>query len=102
MIIGEAKSFAADAIKEKDLIQLKKAANLLPKSVLVIAVLKDSFSQDEIERLAEFVEWTRESKRYGRKHRVSLLTSTELFNSHLENNWKAKRLNGLRQAATRG
>ncbi|MGP5565445.1 hypothetical protein [Vreelandella alkaliphila] len=90
LIIGEAKSFALDAVKEKDLEQLKEAAALLPGSVLVISVLKESFSDEEIERLNRFVEWSRESSSYGPKHWVILLTGIELFDEFLENNWKKK------------
>lgn len=90
LIIGEAKSFAHDAIKNKDLEQLKEAAVLIPNSVLVISVLKKSFSRDEIDRLKKFVEWSRESSSYGPKHFVILLTGTELFNEFLSDCWKKK------------
>lgn len=90
LIIGEAKSFAIDAVKESDLEQLKTSGSLIPGSFLVVSVLKESFSDDEIARLKKFVEWTRESKSYGPKHWLILLTATELFDDHLERNWKEK------------
>lgn len=90
LIIGEAKSFAHDAIREKDLEHLKAVAELLPNCVLVISVLKESFSENEIVRLKKFVEWSRESLSFGPKHWVILLTGTELFNEFLERSWENK------------
>lgn len=90
LIIGEAKSFAIDAITEKDLEHLKAVAELLPNCILVISVLKESFSKDEIVRLKKFVEWSRESSSFGPKHWVILLTGTELFNEFLESSWEKK------------
>ncbi|BBI54330.1 hypothetical protein HORIV_67510 [Vreelandella olivaria] len=47
MIIGEAKSFGEDIIKDNDLDKLKKSASIIPESIIVISVLKDSFSKEE-------------------------------------------------------
>lgn len=88
LVIGEAKSFAIDAVREKDITQLKLVAGLMPESVLVISVLKTEFSDAEIQLLKEFVEWTRESDNYQPRHWVILLTGTELFTEFLTNTWK--------------
>lgn len=90
LIIGEAKSFAVDAITEKDLSKLKMAAGLMPSSILVVSVLKTEFSDEEVIRLKEFVEWAREPVHYKPRHWVILLTGTELFDEFLKSAWKKK------------
>ena len=92
LVIGEAKSFAGDSVKAKDLSQLKIAAGVMTDSILVISVLKESFSSEEIIRLREFVEWAREPVDFKPRHRVILLTGIELFDSLLSvrQKWKAK------------
>jgi hypothetical protein len=90
LIIGEAKSFAEEAIKEKDLAQLKIAAGMMPNSFLVISVLKENFSDKEKILLKEFVEWARETTNYQPRHWVILLTGTELFTDFISSTWKKK------------
>jgi len=89
LIIGEAKSFGENAIKDDDLAKLKKSATALPGSIIVISVLKKEFSDAEKERLRDFVAWAREPINYGPRHWVILLTGTELFSHHLEGTWNA-------------
>ncbi|WP_386080858.1 hypothetical protein ACFIOZ_20380 [Vreelandella sp. F11] len=88
LIIGEAKSFGEDIIKDNDLDKLKKSASIIPESIIVISVLKDSFSKEEKKRLIEFVSWAREPVNSRPRHWVILLTGTELFNDFLERTWK--------------
>jgi len=45
--IGEAKSFAGEAIKKKDIDQLKLVAKKLPSAGLIISVLKEEYSTKE-------------------------------------------------------
>lgn len=90
LLIGEAKSFGDEVLKDKDFDQLKKSAGLVPGSVIVISVLKEGFSEDELERLREFILWAREPVNYKPKHLVILLTGTELFDQFLESTWRDK------------
>lgn len=91
LIIGEAKSFANEALKEKDIEHLKLAASWLPNSVLVVSVLKDDFSDKEKGLLRALAEWTRDTDTYQPKHWLILLTGTELFAKyHLEDAWENK------------
>ncbi|MES2824953.1 MAG: hypothetical protein V4732_15215 [Pseudomonadota bacterium] len=90
LIIGEAKSFALNAVTEEALLQLKAAAELMPKSILVVSVLKTEFSNDEVIRLKEFVRWARVPIKSEPRHLVILLTGTELFNEFLEDVWEKK------------
>ena len=91
LVIGEAKSFGANAIKKKDMAQLKKAAEMLPNSIIAISVLKESFSNTEKALLKKFVEWARKPVNYKPRHWVILLTGTELFAKHnISYAWKDK------------
>jgi len=88
LIIGEAKSFGVDTVKDDDLAKLKKSADALPGSIIVISVLKEGFSEAEIERLRDFVRWARQPVNYRPKHWVILLTGTELFSQNLGPTWE--------------
>ncbi|WP_447969889.1 hypothetical protein [Nitrospira sp. M1] len=91
LIIGEAKSFGKNTIKEKDISQLKIAAELLPDSVITISVLKEKFSDDEIALLREFIGWARKPIKHEPRHWVILLTGTELFAElGIRDAWKKK------------
>ncbi len=90
LLIGEAKSYAFEAIKEDDLSKLKIAASLMPDSILVISVLKTEFSDNEVDLLKGFVEWAREPVNYNPRHWVILLTGTELNSEFLESTWRKK------------
>lgn len=88
LIIGEAKSFGKDIIKSEDLEKLKVSASAVRDSIIVISVLKESFSENEIKRLKEFVLWAREPIDDRPRHWVILLTGTELFSEFLIQKWK--------------
>lgn len=90
LIIGEAKSFGDDIVKVEDLESLKVSASAIPESIIVISVLKESFSDDEKKRLNDFVLWAREPVNYRPRNWVILLTGTELFSEFLEPAWKEK------------
>lgn len=91
LVIGEAKSFGNQVIKEKDISQIKKAAKMLPNSIIVISVLKENFSDTEKVLLKKFVEWARKPFNGDSRHWVILLTGTELFaEHHITNTWKDK------------
>ncbi len=91
LIIGEAKSFANPAIKQKDIDQLKIAAEMLPGAVIVISVLKEVWGDDEKILLKQFVEWARTSENYKPKHWVILFTGVELFaQPHIISAWTKK------------
>tara|TARA_R110002073_G_scaffold41638_1_gene117497 strand:- start:544 stop:2742 length:2199 start_codon:yes stop_codon:yes gene_type:complete len=78
-IIGEAKSFAEEAIAKRDIESLMLVAEAIPGSVIVVSVMKASFSEKERELLSALVRWGWE--RVGGKIRaqVIVLTGRELF-----------------------
>ena len=91
LIIGEAKSFASNAIDHEDIAKLQLAAEMLPGSALVVSVLKDGFSDEEKNHLKELVKWARGPERNNPKHLVILLTGTELFATpYISTAWKEK------------
>ncbi|GJL56098.1 MAG: hypothetical protein NPIRA02_32300 [Nitrospirales bacterium] len=91
LVIGEAKSFGENIIKEKDISQLKIAAEMLPDSVITISVLKENFSSNEKALLRKFIDWARRPVNHEPRHWVILLTGTELFAENgISNTWKNK------------
>lgn len=60
LIIGESKSLGkGDLIKKNDLAKLKAIGQKLPGAVLVISVMRDSFTDSEKRILEPFVRWGR-------------------------------------------
>ena len=46
-VFGEAKSFAKEAVTDRDIKALKVVADAVPGSVVVVSVLKSDFGNDE-------------------------------------------------------
>ena len=84
LIIGETKSLGRDAvIKPKDMAKLKAVAQKLPDAAIVVAVMRDHFTEKEKRILRKFVTWGRRLNAYGEPtNPVLLLTSHELFMDH--------------------
>jgi hypothetical protein len=88
-VVGEAKSYAAEAITESDLSMLKQVAEAIPGSVLVVSVMKKTFSDGEKKLLANFVRWSWERAGNGSQATVILLTGVELFARYnIQSAWK--------------
>jgi hypothetical protein len=63
LIIGEAKSLGrGELITAGELTKLKEVATKLPEAIIVIAVLRDHFTQTEKKILTGFVKWGRRVK----------------------------------------
>jgi hypothetical protein len=90
LLIGEAKSLGrGELITAGELAKLKQVATKLPDAVIVIAVLRDHFTQTEKKMLTSFVKWGRRVNVYGEPtNPVLLLTSHELTMDHLVSTWK--------------
>ncbi|MHC2367413.1 hypothetical protein ACVIQT_002061 [Bradyrhizobium diazoefficiens] len=92
LVIGEAKSLGqGDLITKGELAKLRSVAEKLPEAVIVIAVLRDHFTQTEISILKRFVAWGRRVNVYGEPtNPVLLLTSHELTMDHnISSTWKS-------------
>lgn len=81
LFIGESKSIGkGDLIKQKDIKKLKHIGKKLPGAVLVVSVLRDHFTKNEIKILKKFVQWgRREDAQKQPTNPIILLTSNELF-----------------------
>jgi hypothetical protein len=91
LLIGEAKSLGrGELITPNELAKLKTVADKLPEAVIVIAVLRDHFTEAEKKILRSFVTWGRRVNVYGEPtNPVLLLTSHELTMDHyVSSTWK--------------
>ena len=89
-VVGEAKSFAYEAIRKADVDRLQAVGNKLPGTFLVFSVLKDSLSDAERKRVSRLALWGRIPLPDGRPRApVIVLTGSELFAEHyVEQTWK--------------
>jgi hypothetical protein len=92
LVIGEAKSFAMNAITKEVIDGLKVVAERFPGAFLAVAVLKKEFSADEKARLTAFAKWGRRRIHEGWPiHPLIVMTGTELFaNRQIDQAWKDK------------
>ncbi len=92
LMVGEAKSFGADAIKQKDIDNLKRVGERLPGAFLVVSTLKEiaNYSNDERALLRDFARWGRERRVNGRRRNpVIILTGAELLTDrHIKQVWE--------------
>lgn len=83
VVVGEAKSFATDAIQKKDVDRMKTLAAKLPGVFIVFAVLKEQLSKTEKDLVSNLALWGRVPLADGRpRASVVVLTSNELFSEH--------------------
>lgn len=78
-VLGEAKSFAKEAVTDRDIDGLKLVAEAVPGSVVVVSVLKSTFSDTEKERLTDFAKWGWQTIDDRPRAQLLLLTGVELF-----------------------
>lgn len=90
-VVGEAKSFAEEAIEKGDLEALQAVARELPGTVLVVSVLKENFSEREKRLLEKLVRWGWVSVEGRMRAPVIMLTGVELFADwSVEKAWQQK------------
>jgi hypothetical protein len=89
VIFGEAKSFAFEAIKAKDIELLKELGGRFPGAFLVASVMKPRLSVNERRLLTRLANWGRVPGSDGMpRSPVIILTGTELFaDGRLEETW---------------
>lgn len=78
-VVGEAKSFAEEAVTDRDIESLKLVGQAIPGTVLVVSVLKKSFSATERIYLTDLARWGWEHVNGRMRSVVILLTGVELF-----------------------
>ncbi len=83
LVIGEAKSFGKNAIKDEDIAALRAVGERFPGTCLVVASLRQisEYTQEEKQRLTDLANWGRRSSPSGWEpvNPVIVLTATELF-----------------------
>lgn len=88
-VVGEAKSFANEAIKKDDLDGLRAVAKMLPGTVLVVSVMKPHFSETEKKLLQNLVRWGWTKVNGRMRAPVIMLTGVELFSDFsVEKAWQ--------------
>jgi hypothetical protein len=92
LVIGEAKSFALNAITQEVTDDLKRVVSRFPGAFMAVAVLKSDFSPKEKKRLTSLARWGRRTSHEGWPiHPLIVMTGTELFaNWYIEQAWKNK------------
>jgi hypothetical protein len=92
LVIGEAKSFALNAITKDAIEGLKAVAERFPGAFMAVAALKSEFSADEKARLVALAKWGRRRTYEGWPiHPLIVMTGTELFASwQINQTWKEK------------
>lgn len=78
-VFGEAKSFAREAVSDGDIEGLKLVAEAVPGSIIIVSVLKSTFSDAEKKRLVDFTRWGWETIDSRPRGQLLLLTGVELF-----------------------
>jgi hypothetical protein len=78
-VFGEAKSFADEAVTDRDIETLKLVAKVVPGAIVVVSVMKMAFSEEEKKRLAVLTKWGWELVNGRVRAQVLLLTGVELF-----------------------
>ncbi len=78
-VFGEAKSFAEEAITDREIETLKRVSKGVPGAIVVVSVMKMAFSENEKARLAELTKWGWELVNGRPRAQVLLLTGVELF-----------------------
>ena len=93
LVFGEAKSVGkGDLVKRKDLAQLRHVAAKFPGATLVVSVMREQFTQGEIQILRPFVKRTRKlNAKWLPTNLVVLLTGVELFgNFSIKATWEGQ------------
>ncbi|WP_120501225.1 hypothetical protein [Roseovarius sp. EL26] len=91
LLIGETKSFGrGDLIQDDDIARLKRVAGQFPGSIIICSVLRDQFTDNEIERLKKLAQWARRPNQSCEPtNPLILLTGNELFfDITLGSTWK--------------
>jgi hypothetical protein len=91
LVFGEAKSFAVDSFKAKDIARMRRLAEKFPGGFLVFAMLKDALTDREKAEIAPLALWGWKLLDDGRPRApVIVLTGTELFSEgHVKQTWEA-------------
>jgi hypothetical protein len=90
LVLGEAKSFAAESFQPKDIERMQRLSESFAGAFLVFATLKDNLSEEEKSSIAKLALWGRIPFKDGLPRApVIVLTATELFSDwDLRQTWQ--------------
>ncbi|MEH2505868.1 hypothetical protein V1290_004679 [Bradyrhizobium sp. AZCC 1578] len=91
LMIGEAKSFAENAVTKADIDRIVELAEKLPGAFLVFAVLKEHLTTRETTLLRKLASWGRRRQFEGRpRNPLIVLTGKELFTTYrISRDWQS-------------
>ena len=92
LAFGEAKSFAEESFKAKDIQRMETLAEAFPGAFFIFATMKDCLSDDEKAAIGKFALSGRELLKNGQpRNPVIVLTATELFSDwHIKHSWEKR------------
>lgn len=90
LALGEAKSFAEESFKARDIERMEALARTFPGALLVFATMKDRLSDAEKAGIGKLALWGRELLKTGQpRNPVVVLTATEMFSDwHIRDTWE--------------
>jgi hypothetical protein len=90
LAFGEAKSFAEESFKQRDIERMEALAKKFPGAFLVFATMKESLSDDEQAAIGKLTLQGRKPLKTGEpRNPVVVLTAAEMFSdSHIKHTWE--------------
>lgn len=90
-VFGEAKSFAEESFKTRDIERMEALGKAFPGAFLVFATMKDVLSEGEKAALGKLALWGRGALKTGQpRNPVVVLTGIEMFSEwHIQHTWEA-------------
>jgi hypothetical protein len=90
LAFGEAKSFAEESFRTRDIERMEALGKAFPGAFLVFSTMKDALSEDEKAAIGELALWGREVLKTGQpRNPVIVLTGAEMFSEwHIQHSWE--------------
>jgi hypothetical protein len=90
LAFGEAKSFAEESFKTRDIERMEALGKAFPGAFLIFATMKDALSEDEKTAIGKLALWGREVLKTGQpRNPVIVLTGAEMFSEwHIQHSWE--------------
>lgn len=90
LAFGEAKGFAEESFKTRDIERMEALGKAFPGAFLIFATMKDALSEDEKTAIGNLALWGREILKTGQpRNPVIVLTGAEMFSEwHIRHAWE--------------
>lgn len=91
LAFGEAKSFAQESFKAKDIERMEALGNAFPGAFIIFATMKEALTEDEKAAIGRLALRGREALKTGRpRNPVIVLTGAEMFSEwHIQHTWES-------------